>query len=107
MPRDKHKGDRVLSGSVVSMGFLQVVAELPVHASFHSRMADAVRDAKGTLSDTEAIVGEVESATGSDPAHHAHPTKLEITTESRTTCVWGGGGGSLFKGSGRNGRNGR
>ena len=57
MPQDKRKGDQVLSGSLVSMGFLQVVTDVPVDASFHSRMADAVGEAKSTLSETEAIVG--------------------------------------------------
>lgn len=57
IPQDKRTGDRVLSGSVVSTGFLQVRTEMPVDASFHSRMADAVSEAKSTLSDMEATVG--------------------------------------------------
>ena len=58
MPQDKRQGDKVLSGSLVSMGFLQVKTEVPVAASFHARVGDAVREAKGTLSDTEAAVGQ-------------------------------------------------
>ena len=57
IPQDKYPGARVLSGSIVSTGFLQVRTELPVDASFHSRIADAVSEAKGTLSDMEATVG--------------------------------------------------
>eukprot|EP00966_Prymnesium_polylepis_P154192 3560473-Prymnesium_polylepis.1 len=57
MPQSKRKGDKVRSGSLVAMGFVQIQAELPVAASFHARVGDAVSEAKSTLSDTEAIVG--------------------------------------------------
>ena len=57
MPQDKRKGDRVQSGSIMAMGFLQVRVEVPVDASFHARVADAVGEAKSTLSETEAVVG--------------------------------------------------
>jgi len=57
MPQDKRKADQVLSGSLVSMGFVQVRVDVPVDASFHAKVADAVSEAKSTLSDTEALVG--------------------------------------------------
>lgn len=58
MPQDKRKGSEVLSGSIMSMGFLEVRTEKPVAGSFHAKVADAVADAKSTLSDMEAVVGE-------------------------------------------------
>ena len=57
MPQDKRKGDKVVSGSLVSMGFLKVRTDVLVDHSFTSRVGDAVRDARGTMSSTEAIVG--------------------------------------------------
>ena len=57
MPQNKRKGDTVQSGSIVSMGFLQVSVTAPPSASFQARVADAVSEAKSTLSETEAMVG--------------------------------------------------
>jgi len=58
MPQNKRKGDKVSSGSLVAMGFVQVKTEVPVAESFHARVGDAVNEAKSTLSDTEALVGK-------------------------------------------------
>ena len=85
MPQARRKGERVVSGGVVSSGYVHVRTEAPVSASFQARavtdaytrtrgrrataaltrargpsqtrMADAVEEAQGTLSNTEALVG--------------------------------------------------
>ena len=58
LPQTKRKGDKVSSGSLVAMGFLQVQTEAPVSASFQARVTDSVAEAKSTLSETEALVGK-------------------------------------------------
>ena len=58
LPQTKRKGDKVSSGSLVAMGFVQVQAEVPVSASFQARVTDSVAEAKSTLSETEAIVSK-------------------------------------------------
>ena len=54
----KEKGSLVSSGSLVASGYIQITAEKPPAESFQARIADAVRDAQGTLSDAEEQVGE-------------------------------------------------
>ncbi|KNC83576.1 hypothetical protein SARC_04181 [Sphaeroforma arctica JP610] len=56
MPQPKAVGDTVLSGSVLTSGFLQVVATKPANESFVSRIEDAVLDAKNTRSQTDELV---------------------------------------------------
>lgn len=56
MPQFKEQGSKVSSGSIVASGFLEVTAEKAASESFTSRIADAVKDAQGTLSEAEAIV---------------------------------------------------
>ena len=57
MPQGKRTGDRVVSGAIVSSGYVHVKTEAAVAASFQARVHDAVEDAKATLSETEALVG--------------------------------------------------
>ncbi|EOD12599.1 hypothetical protein EMIHUDRAFT_452141 [Emiliania huxleyi CCMP1516] len=57
MPQAKRKGDSVLSGAIVSAGYLHVRAEAPVSGSFQARVASAVEEAKTTLSEMEELVG--------------------------------------------------
>ena len=57
MPQGKRTGDRVVSGAIVSGGYVHVKTEAAVAASFQARVHDAVEDAKATLSETEALVG--------------------------------------------------
>ena len=58
MPQAKRTGERVLSGSVVSSGYLHVRTDTPVSASFQARMESAVEEAKGTVSEMEELVGK-------------------------------------------------
>jgi cation transport ATPase len=57
LPQMKRTGERVLSGAVVSTGFMHVRTETPVDASFQARVASVVEEAQSTLSDVEALVG--------------------------------------------------
>ena len=57
LPQAKRKGDSVLSGAIVSAGYLHVRAEAPVSGSFQARVASAVEEAKTTLSEMEELVG--------------------------------------------------
>ncbi len=54
----KEKGSRVSSGSLVASGYIQITAEKPPAESFQARIADAVKDAQGTLSDAEEQAGQ-------------------------------------------------
>lgn len=56
MPQEKGKDTTVHSGSMVESGFLKILATSKPTESFDGRVAEMVRDAKGTLSETEAIV---------------------------------------------------
>lgn len=58
IPVQKEVNSKVCSGSVVQVGFLEVVADAKVDASFKSRIQDAVRDAKNTTSATQEIVNK-------------------------------------------------
>ncbi|EOD12645.1 hypothetical protein EMIHUDRAFT_452160 [Emiliania huxleyi CCMP1516] len=51
------RGNSVLSGAIVSAGYLHVRAEAPVSGSFQGRVASAVEEAKTTLSEMEELVG--------------------------------------------------
>ena len=57
-PQAKGSGERVHSGATVSSGYVHVRAEAPVSASFQARVASAVEEAKGTLSEVEELVGK-------------------------------------------------
>jgi len=57
LPQAKRKGERVLSGSIVSSGYLHVRTEAPVAASFQARVESAVEDAQSTLSEVDELVG--------------------------------------------------
>jgi Cd2+/Zn2+-exporting ATPase len=57
MPEMKETGSKVFSGSVVAAGYLEVTAEKAASESFSARIADAVKDAQGSLSESEEIVG--------------------------------------------------
>ena len=57
MPQSKEKGSAVSSGSLVAAGYLEVRAEKRADESFAARIASAVKDAQGTLSESEELVG--------------------------------------------------
>jgi len=58
VPVSKDVGSKVRSGAVLQAGFLEVVADGAVEASFQNRIQDAVREAKNTESHTQEVVAK-------------------------------------------------